>query len=48
MNSPDKKVPKKPYHPPRLLLYGDLRTLTQATSNMGTPDGSTKMFMNMS
>ncbi len=30
MKSRDGKSPKKPYHPPRLLVYGDLRTLTQA------------------
>ena len=30
MKSRDGKSPKKPYHRPRLLIYGDLRTLTQA------------------
>ena len=30
MKSRDSKSPKKPYHRPRLLVYGDLRTLTQS------------------
>jgi len=25
----DEKSPKKPYHSPRLLVYGDLRALTK-------------------
>jgi hypothetical protein len=30
MKSRDSKPPKKPYHRPHLLVYGDVRTVTQA------------------
>jgi hypothetical protein len=39
MKSRDSKSSKKPYYPPRLVIYGDLRTLTQAQKVSGTPDG---------
>jgi len=38
MKSRDGKSPKKPYHRPRLLVYGDLRTLTRGVSFTGPPD----------
>ncbi|MEE9265631.1 MAG: hypothetical protein V3V86_02785 [Gammaproteobacteria bacterium] len=40
MKSRDSKSPKKPYHRPRLLVYGDLRTLTQAVGMTAAPDGA--------
>jgi hypothetical protein len=30
---------KKPYQPPKLEVYGDLRKLTNTVSNHGNPDG---------
>ena len=45
MKSPDPKPPKKPYHPPRLVVYGDLRTLTQAIGMTAAPDGGPMMLM---
>lgn len=30
---------KKPYEPPRLDVYGDIRKVTQTSGNTGTPDG---------
>lgn len=45
MKSRDGKPPKKPYHRPRLLVYGDLRTLTQAVGMKSTPDGGPMMLM---
>jgi hypothetical protein len=44
MKSPDRKPPK-PYHPPRLRIYGDLATLTRAIGNKGMPDGGVMMLM---
>ena len=38
MKSRDSKSPKKPYHRPRLLVYGDLRTLTQSLGTMAPFD----------
>jgi len=38
MKSRDGKSPKKPYHRPRLLVYGNLRTLTQALGVMSPFD----------
>ena len=35
MKSRDSKSSKKPYHPPRLLIYVDLHSLTQAVDMMG-------------
>jgi hypothetical protein len=45
MKSRDSKSSKKPYHRPRLLVYGDLRTLTQASTVMGKMDGAPVMGM---
>lgn len=45
MKSRDEKPPKKPYHPPRLVLYGDLRALTQAVGATAMPDGGPMMLM---
>jgi hypothetical protein len=46
MKSRDRKSSKKLYHPPRLLIYGDLRTLTQAVKKKGPlPDSAAKMDM---
>jgi hypothetical protein len=39
MKSCDSKSSKKPYHRPRLVVYGDLRTLTQALGMTGANDG---------
>jgi hypothetical protein len=30
---------KKPYEPPRLEVYGDIRKVTQTVGNTGSPDG---------
>ena len=40
MKSRDSKSSKLPYHRPHLLVYGDLRTLTQAQKGKGNPDGA--------
>jgi hypothetical protein len=39
------KKPKKPYHRPRLVMYGDLRTLTLAIGMRGPQDGGPMMIM---
>ena len=44
MKSRERK-PRKPYHPPRLLVYGDLAALTGAIGNKGMPDGGPMMLM---
>lgn len=31
---------KKPYHPPELKEYGDVRELTEAAGNIGANDGA--------
>jgi hypothetical protein len=38
----DNKPPKRPYHRPRLLVYGDLRTLTQGVGNNKNDDNGKK------
>lgn len=49
MKSPkDKPESKKPYRPPRLLVYGDLRTLTQMIGSMAQLDGGPMMLMSKS
>ncbi|NCF29133.1 MAG: hypothetical protein GWP69_17240 [Gammaproteobacteria bacterium] len=48
MKSRDSKSPKKPYHRPRLLVYGDLRTLTQALGPKGMFDNVTMTTMTFS
>jgi hypothetical protein len=45
MKSRDGKSSKKPYHRPRLLVYGDLRTLTQAIGKTGPLDGAPKTML---
>jgi len=41
MAATEKKTTKKPYHTPRLVIYGDIRELTEANdSNVGRADGS--------
>ena len=45
MKSPDKKPSKKPYHPPRLVVYGDLRAITRAVGATSQPDGGPMMLM---
>jgi len=37
MSSTEKESPKKPYHPPKLIIYGDLRELTEASAS-GNPN----------
>jgi len=32
-------TPKKPYEPPRLEVYGDIRQITQTASSTGNADG---------
>jgi len=32
---------KKPYQPPKLLVYGDLIQMTKVTKKAGKPDGAT-------
>jgi len=34
---------KKPYQPPRLLIYGNLTQMTQSSSNRGALDGGGKL-----
>ena len=48
MKSRDSKSPKKPYHRPRLLVYGDLRTLTQMLGPKGMFDNATMTTRSMS
>ncbi|HEX6039028.1 lasso RiPP family leader peptide-containing protein [Longimicrobium sp.] len=42
MQNPKPHRPRKPYAPPRLTIYGDLRdvTLTNLTKNMNDPGNS--------
>lgn len=44
----DGKAPKKTYHPPRLLVYGDLRTLTQSIKGGKDVDNLQMMQTGMS
>jgi len=32
-------MPKKPFREPELVVYGDIRSITQATSAVGMNDG---------
>jgi hypothetical protein len=45
MKSPDPKPATKPYHRPRLLVYGDLNAVTQAVGSKAMPDNSVTMLM---
>lgn len=44
MNEPMNPAPRKPYAPPRLTVYGDLRqvTLTSLTQNKNDPGNSSQ------
>jgi hypothetical protein len=33
-------APRRPYHPPRLTVYGDARELTKTVGSKNTKDGS--------
>jgi hypothetical protein len=39
MNRPKAASAKKPYEAPKLLIYGNLLEMTQATNMMGMMDG---------
>ena len=41
MKQPLKAPAKKPYQPPKLLVYGDLAEMTRAKGNVGKLDGGT-------
>ena len=41
MKKPPKKPVKKPYVPPKLIVYGNLTEMTKAAGEKGTPDGGT-------
>ena len=45
MKQPSTEAPakKKPYQAPKLLVYGDLTQLTQATGARGNLDGGTRL-----
>ena len=34
-------APKKPYHSPKLIVYGNLAEITRANSELGMLDGGT-------
>ena len=36
----DKKTSKKIYYSPKLVIYGDIRRITQTTGTMGNWDGA--------
>jgi hypothetical protein len=39
MKQPTKHTTKKPYQPPKLLVYGDLAEMTKAVGTKGKLDG---------
>jgi hypothetical protein len=39
MNQASKELTKKPYHPPKLLVYGNLAEMTKSLGNKGKRDG---------
>ena len=39
MNSREEQADKKNYRSPQLLVYGDIRIITQTKDNMGVNDG---------
>ena len=41
MKQPSKRTEKKPYQPPKLLVYGDLAEMTRAVGNKFKLDGGT-------
>jgi hypothetical protein len=49
LREPDQKIEpessealRKPYRKPRLIIYGDIREITQTLGTMGMDDGLTK------
>jgi hypothetical protein len=42
MKQPSKRTVKKPYQPPKLLVYGDLAEMTKALGRSSKLDGGTK------
>jgi hypothetical protein len=42
MKQPSKRTIKKPYQPPKLLVYGDLAEMTKALGTSSKLDGGTK------
>lgn len=40
MNTMTSSVPKKEYHSPKLIEYGNIRELTQASANGTNADGA--------
>ena len=42
MKQPSKRIDKKPYQPPKLLVYGDLAEMTKAVGTRSKLDGGTK------
>jgi len=41
MKQPSEKPAKKPYQPPKLLVYGDLTQMTKSHAQGGRVDGAT-------
>lgn len=39
MKATDKESIKKPYHSPKIFVYGDIRKLTESGSTRGAGDG---------
>ncbi len=39
MTQPAQRPAKKPYHPPKLLVYGDLTEMTKSLGSKGNVDG---------
>jgi hypothetical protein len=44
-NEENSETPKKPYKTPRLILYGDVRVITQAASNSQASDGAGALML---
>lgn len=45
MKQPSKRTHKKPYQPPKLLVYGDLAEMTKAVGSKSKIDGGTNPRM---
>lgn len=39
MTQPSERLAKKPYQPPKLIVYGNLAEMTKAKGLTGKPDG---------
>ncbi len=39
----EKETQKKPYQPPKLLVYGNVAQMTQARGKSGRPDGGRRV-----